>query len=165
MDARGRLRWELAVEAMDGRSSEMQGCMYVAEGHERTQRRKVYMVFEIQNKLAGPRQITQSVLQICDMLGMYQAELARILHLQCGDIGQLANAKAVLEQDSESWQQAGLFLEFYQLLYQYFEGDGVAMRNWLRKENKELGGSPLLIMVDDLNIEKVIHYFKRSSSP
>ena len=117
------------------------------------------MVFEIQSRIVDPRQLTQSVLQITEMLGMYQAELARILHLQCSDIGRLSSGKAVLEEDSENWQQAERFLQFYQLLYTHFDGDGVAMRNWLRRENSELGGVPLLLMVDDLKIEAVIQFF------
>jgi hypothetical protein len=115
-------------------------------------------VFEIQNRLTSPRQLTQTVLQITEMLGMYQAELARILHVQCGDIGKLSSGKAILEEGSESWQQAELFLQLYQLLYTHFEGDGVSMCNWLRKENTELGGVPLLLLVDELRINDVIRF-------
>lgn len=118
------------------------------------------MVFEIQNKFVNPRQLTQSVLQICDMLGMYQAELARILHLQCSDIGKLSSGKAVLDEGSESWQAAQQFLQVYQSIYTRFEGNGVAMCNWLRRENPELAGVPLLLMVDEGRIEDVIKYLE-----
>jgi hypothetical protein len=40
--------------------------------------------------------LTQAVLPICQMLGMYQAKLARVLGLQCGDIGDFAAAKSTL---------------------------------------------------------------------
>jgi hypothetical protein len=40
-----------------------------------------------------PRQLTQSVLQAAQLLGMYQAELARILSVNCWENGELANAK------------------------------------------------------------------------
>jgi len=120
------------------------------------------MVFEIKNRIADPSQLTQSVLQITEMLGLYQAVLARILRLQCRDIGQLSSGKAVLDEDSQSWQQTQRFLQFYQLLYTHFDGEGVAMRNWLRRENAELGGVPLLLMVDDLKIEEVVQFFQES---
>ncbi len=113
------------------------------------------MVFEIKNKLVSPRQLSQSVLQITEMLGMYHAELARVLHLQCADIGALANGKMVLDEHSESWSHALAFLAFYQALYSYFEGDGVAMCNWLRRDHVEFGKTPLLVMVDDLRIGDV----------
>ena len=119
------------------------------------------MVFKIENRIAGPRPLTQSVLQITEMLGLYQAELARILHLQCSDIGRLSSGKSVLEEHSDSRQQATLFLDFYQWLYIHFDGDSVAMCNWLRRENKELGGVPLLLMVDELRINDVSNYLKQ----
>jgi len=47
------------------------------------------------------------------MLNLYQAELARILRLQCADIGQLGNEQAVLESDTEALVQVLKFLQFY----------------------------------------------------
>ncbi|VAW90599.1 hypothetical protein MNBD_GAMMA21-40 [hydrothermal vent metagenome] len=114
------------------------------------------MVFEINHKLVTERQLSQSVLQITEMLGMYHAELARVLHLQCSDIGSLANGKTVLEEGSESWLHALDFLRFYQILYTHFDGDGVAMCNWMRCDHAELGKTPLLVMVDDLRIDDVV---------
>ncbi len=118
------------------------------------------MVLDISNEFINPRRLSQSVLQICEILGMYQAELARILRLQCRDIGRLSSGKAVLEKGTESWQQAEFFLEFYRLLYLFHDGNEVAMCNWLRKDNPELGGAPLLQMVDELRVSDVISYLK-----
>ena len=112
------------------------------------------------DKPLSARQLTQSVLQITAMLGMYQAELARILHLQCADIGQLANAKTVLEPGSVSHQQAMLFVRFYRLLSEYCNGNEVAMINWLRRDHPKFDKTPLLAMVDDLKIKEVIQLFE-----
>ena len=87
---------------------------------------------------------------------MHHAELARVLHLQCRDIGALANGKTVLDEDSASWAHVLAFLNFYQNLYSHFEGDGVAMCNWLRRDHPEFNKTPLLVMVDDLRIESII---------
>lgn len=48
------------------------------------------------------RQRTQGVLQVIDMLDLYQAELARIPGLQCGDIGELANVQKLLQPDTSA---------------------------------------------------------------
>ena len=45
------------------------------------------MVFKIENATANERSLSQSVIQVIELLGMYHAELARILGQQCGDIG------------------------------------------------------------------------------
>jgi len=121
------------------------------------------MVFEIKHKLVTARGLSQSILQITEMLGMYHAELARVLHLQCGDIGSLASGKSVLDEQSESWEHALAFLQFYQALYTHFEGDEVAMCNWLRRDHPELGKTPLLVMVDDLRIDDVVNLLSTPS--
>ena len=106
----------------------------------------------------SPRKLTTSVLQAAELLGMYQAELARILLIKCNDIGELANARGVLQPDSETWQQARLFIRFFELLYKAKRGDAIAMCHWLRAENPELGAPPLLLMVDQLQIQNVIDH-------
>ena len=115
-------------------------------------------VHRLSNPCADPRKLTQSVLQVTEMLGMYQAELARVLQLQCGDIGRLANGQRVLECGSVAWDEAVLFIRLYQALYEKLGGDGVAMCNWLRRDNKPLGGVPLLLIVDDGRLRWALDY-------
>jgi len=111
--------------------------------------------------LQNSQRLTQTVIQITEMLCMSQAELARILGVQCADIGELANGKRVIETDSETWTQATRFVEVYEGLYHHNKGDGVAMRHWLRRTNSELNGVPLLLMVDENKLETVLGYLKK----
>lgn len=87
---------------------------------------------------------------------MYHAELARILGLQCGDIGELANGKATIECNTHAWEQAVQFVRMYQLLYKKFEGNGIAMYHWLRTDCPELGCSPHLAMVDHHRLPDIL---------
>ena len=119
-------------------------------------------MFEIRlQDIHSPRNMTQSVLQVSEFLGMYQAELARILQCNCGDIGELANARKILEPDTPGWLQATRLIEFYQLLYAALQGDAIAMYHWLRAENPQLGGVPLLLMVDELRLLDVLAYIQQ----
>ena len=104
--------------------------------------------------------LTQAVLQVSQMLGMYHAELASILNLQCNDVGDLANAKKTLEVDSVAWQQAEKLISIFEILYQKHEGDEALMCNWLRKQNAELNGVPLYLMVDDGLVDNCLSYLK-----
>ncbi len=106
----------------------------------------------------APDRLTPAVLQIADMLGMYRAELARVLHLQCGDIGRIATIKETLTPGTQTWQQAVLFVRFYRALYAAMDGDEVAMVHWLRADNKALQGVPLLLMVDEDRVANVLDY-------
>lgn len=116
----------------------------------------------IDQPIESPRKLTQSVLQITEFLDMYHAELARVLHLQCGDIGQLANGKRVLVENSKSWQQAVLFVKFYTLLYDKLQGDGVIMRNWLRRKHDSLSETPLILIVDHDQLSEVMAWLDQS---
>lgn len=122
------------------------------------------MIHPIPRTITEPRKLTQAVLQITTLLDMYQAELARVLHLQCGDIGLLANGKTYLEPGTPAWQQAELFVRFYHALYEMTQGDGVSMRHWLRVEQKEVGGIPHRLIVDDDQIKNVVEILEQQAT-
>lgn len=109
--------------------------------------------------LKDARQLTQAVLQISQMLGMYQAELARVLGLQCGDIGAMASANGILAVGSSEWGKARRFVIFYEQLYRFCAGDAVTMYHWLRKPHPGLGGTPLLLLVDEHRLDDLIDWF------
>lgn len=121
------------------------------------------MVFKIINPDENERKISQSVIQVIEMLGMYHAELARILGQQCGDIGELTSGQKCISKDSEAWHQALLFIDTYNLLYDYFEGNSVSMYHWMRAHNKALNGTPHFLIVDDEKLQAVHAYLQRVS--
>ena len=120
------------------------------------------MVVEISEIPQDARKLTQAVIQVVDMLDLYQAELARILHLQCSDIGLLANAQELLVPGSEAWDLAGQFVKFYRLLYQHRQADGIAMRHWLRRRHDAFGETPHLLLVDEDRLDDLIEYLQTS---
>jgi len=107
--------------------------------------------------------LTPAVLQAAQMLGLYHAELARILKLQCADVGELANAQKFLEVDSIAWQQAEKFILIFESLYLKFQGNEALMCNWLRKQNSILNGIPLYLMVDEGGVEDVFCFLQNES--
>lgn len=115
-------------------------------------------MFQITDTGTDPARLTQSVLQIRDFLNLYNAELARILCLNCADITQLGVARHYLEVDTAAWEQALLFRETYQILFKRHQGNGVAMNHWLRKWHAVMKPSPLLLMVDFSGLQTVHDY-------
>lgn len=111
----------------------------------------------------SPRKLSQAVVQATQLLGMYQAELARILRLQCADIGELANGRWLLQPGTDSWYQAERFIRLFELLYHRKNGDSVAMCHWLRADNANLGTTPLLALVDELRIDEVVGLLGRKT--
>jgi hypothetical protein len=98
------------------------------------------------------------------MLDLYQAELARILHLQCTDIGRLANGQALLQPGTTAWEQARDFIKFYGFLYEHHAANGVAMRNWLRRRHKAFGQTPHLMLVDEYRLQELIGHLQEGLS-
>ena len=121
------------------------------------------MVLQIKQVVDDPRALTQAVLQITTMLDRFQAELARVLEVNCGDIGQLSCGRRLLEPATRSWEQAQLFVRFYRGLYARMDGDGVAMRHWLRVENRALQGIPHLLIVDENRLVELIDHVEQDS--
>lgn len=113
------------------------------------------------DRFESPEQLTPAVLQVADMLGMYGAELARVLGLQCGDVAQMRAARRFIDNESAAWQRAVLFGRLYQVLHQLMRGDEAAMCHWLRAENVALSGVPLLLLVDDGRLADVLDYLEK----
>ena len=120
------------------------------------------MVFRITKSHESERALSQSVIQVTDMLGMYNAELARILGQQCSDIGELSSGQNCLKQQTRAWNQAVLLVETYNLLFDYFEGDAVAMYHWMRASNRLLGGTPHFLIVDDGKLGVIHNYLHQA---
>ena len=110
--------------------------------------------------LESPQQLTQAVLQVITLLGMYQAELARILGLQCADIGAMASAQRVIDINSGAGERAILLVKFFNLLYDRCSGDEAMMCHWLRRYDKDLSGSPFYLIVDEHKLENVIAFME-----
>jgi hypothetical protein len=120
------------------------------------------MVFRVRNSFTSERLLSQSVIQVTEMLGMYNAELARILGQQCGDIGKLSSGQSCLDMKTPAWERAVLLVETYNLLFDYFDGDGVAMYHWMRAENRQLHGTPHFLIVDDGKLGDIHDYLKHA---
>lgn len=89
---------------------------------------------------------------------MYQAELARVLNVQCSDIGELSSGKRCLRPETVEWSQALSLVRLYQILYERFDGDESLIIHWLRADHKQLDKSPHLLIVDDNKLEEVVKF-------
>jgi hypothetical protein len=91
-----------------------------------------------------------------EMLGMYRAELARILHLKFFDVSNPIMLEILLSDNDELVLRAKRFVKLYALLEKQFSGDVTAMANWVRRENVLLETTPLLAMVVQDRTEDII---------
>lgn len=112
---------------------------------------------------ASPQRLSQSVVQAGELLGLYRAEVARLLGFHCEDISALYEGRLLLLPGSAAWEQGVLFVRLYQALYDRTAGDGPRMVHWLRAENPALGSSPFLLMVDEGRLDRVVRFAETPS--
>jgi hypothetical protein len=67
-----------------------------------------------------------------------------------------------LKPTSETGKRAASLIWIYQRLYAYIGGDVIALRHWLRSQNRFFGACPLDILTTDTGLERVSQYL---SSP
>jgi hypothetical protein len=113
---------------------------------------------------ASPERLTQSVLQIADLLGLNRAELSRLLHLQCSETAQLAAVRQTLLPGTPAWEQGLWLVRFYQALHRRMQGSEVAMFRWLRTRNRQLGDTPLMLLVDHDQLVQVTKFLAHDAA-
>jgi len=108
-----------------------------------------------------PVRLSRDIVQIMQMLQLYQAEVARILGLNCGDVASLARAQTLLVKDTPAWQRACLLVRCYRALYARYRGDSIVMYHWLHRDLPELGATPHRLLVDEHALEAVVACLER----
>jgi len=109
-------------------------------------------------------QLTRAVVQITELLGLYRAEMASILHIQCADMAAMCCARRVLTFGTPSWRRATSMVRFYNVLYEQFSGNSTAVNNWLRRDHRALRGVPLLLIIDHDKLDEVVGFFDGENS-
>jgi hypothetical protein len=108
-----------------------------------------------------PLRLSRDIVQIMQMLQLYQAEVARILGLLCGDVAALAQARTRLVPGTPAWQRACLLARFYRALHARCRGDSVAMNHWLHTELPEFAATPHRLLVDEQALDAVLAWLER----
>jgi len=122
------------------------------------------MPHRLTDPFSSPRKLSQSVVQAGEMLGLVRAEVARILGFKCENISALYDGRLVLEEGTTAYEQAVLFVRFYQALYDWMDGDEPKMIHWLRGQKRELDNSPFYLMIDEGQLEQIYDYLISSGS-
>jgi hypothetical protein len=110
-----------------------------------------------------PLTLSRNVVQIMDMLQLYQAEVARILGLQCADVAAVAQARTRLRPHTHAWRQACLLVRCYAALHARYDGDNVAMYHWLHRDLPEFGATPHRLMVDDHALAGLVEHLEQAN--
>jgi hypothetical protein len=94
------------------------------------------------------RVLTKATLRAASLLGMTDAELAAVLGVSGSSVSRLRAGRTIDAREHEG-QCALLFLRVFRSLDSLL-GDVTSCKNWLRGENKHLGGVPAELMCSSI---------------
>jgi hypothetical protein len=114
---------------------------------------------------ASSQSLSQAVVEAGDTLGLERADVASIIHFLREETTALYEGRVLIESDSETWERAKRFVEFYQTLFDAMDGDQARMVRWLHARNAALGNEePLAVLEDQDKLEKIVQVFKAQLS-
>lgn len=104
-------------------------------------------------------QNTQLITQVeyaMEQLGLYRAELARILGLHCDDVSDAVQLELLLDTSQVIHHQAERFIRMFRLAELFCSKENHPITNWFRQPMDELGTSPFYAMVDQGRLEDLV---------
>jgi hypothetical protein len=101
--------------------------------------------------------LTKAALRASALLGMKDAELARVIGVSAASLSRLHRDRTIAPATKEG-ELAVLFVRMYRSLDAILGGHEGRMRAWLRAENHHLGGVPAELVQTVPGLVHVIQY-------
>lgn len=108
------------------------------------------------------RILTKALIRMADWLALSRQELQALIGKSESSLCRLyTKSNAYLDPESKEGQLAILLLRIYRNLDALFGGNAKQAQDWLRSENKDLRGKPVLIMQNIEGLIAVLHYLEK----
>ncbi len=101
--------------------------------------------------------LTKAALRAAELLGLKDAELARVIGVSAASLSRLHRDRTIATATKEG-ELAVLFVRMYRSLDAVLGGHEARMRDWLRAENYHLGGAPAKLVQTVPGLVHVIQY-------
>ena len=104
------------------------------------------------------RVLSAAVLSAAALLGLNQSSVAEILGMSAPMVSRMAHGAYVLDQSRKEWELAALFVGLFRSLDALVGSNDAVAREWLRGENRGLGGRPLELIRTTEGLVRAVHY-------
>jgi transcriptional regulator with XRE-family HTH domain len=109
--------------------------------------------------VAAPgRTLARAATRAASLLGLRQAELARILGVSAATVSRMASGEHVLQPGQKAWELAALFVRLFRSLDALVGSNETQARAWLTSPNAALGATPRQLIADAEGLVRVVHY-------
>ena len=109
--------------------------------------------------------LTKAVLRASDELGVSKRELAAIIGVSPAYISKLNAGTAVLSAENKQGELAAHFIRVFRSLDAIVGGNTSTASDWLRNENKALGGAPIDALKTVRGLIDVVNYLDQRRAP
>lgn len=104
------------------------------------------------------RVLSGAVLRAAELLGLNQSNVAEVLGMSPPMVSRMASGAYVLDQRKKEWELAALFVRLFRSLDALVGSNDGAARDWLRGENRALGGRPVSLIRTTEGLVRAVHY-------
>lgn len=101
--------------------------------------------------------LTKAVLRAANLLGLNDAQVARIIGVSAASLSRLRQAR-LIDPESKEGELALLFVRLYRSLDGLMSGDQDALRAWFHAPNRHLGGVPAELVQTIRGLVNAIEY-------
>ncbi len=108
--------------------------------------------------IARGKTLSRATLRAAQLLGLTQAELARILGLSRATVSRMAAGGYPLAEGQKSWELAALFVRLFRSLDALVGSKDDQAQAWLNSENTALGATPRQMICKAEGLVSVVHY-------
>jgi hypothetical protein len=105
--------------------------------------------------------LTRATLRAAEMLGLDNLELARTIGMAVDQVDLLRSAELLIQPVSSAGQRSLLIIRLQVALAALLGEDQIAGTQWLRTNNKAIGGIPLDTMSLEAGLTRVVAQLER----
>lgn len=102
--------------------------------------------------------LSKALKRASDYWGISNKQLGEFCGLSEASVSRLKNGSYLLRYNSKEWQLAVLFLRVFRGLDSYMGGSTENEIEWLKSNNKALGGVPIELMRNVEGLASVVQY-------
>ena len=102
--------------------------------------------------------LARAATRAANLLGLSQADLARILGVSPATVSRMAAGRYALQPGQKAWELAALFVRMFRSLDALVGANDAQARAWLTSPNRALGGEPRSLLAQTEGLVRVVHY-------
>lgn len=109
--------------------------------------------------------LTKAILRASDLLGLKDAELAKIIGVSAPTVSRCRNGISEIDPDHKAGELGLLLVRLFRSLDPLVGSDGEKRKAWMHGQNKQLGGVPATLIRSPEGLVQTLAYLDGIRAP